>query len=215
MANAFSPHVLIAIGGTMKNSPEIWGTQVRAYGYANSQAENQAFCDGALLSDVTTLLENSEMAFTNEVELGYVKANAIQADGTYRDAITAVHFVTDGSIHGTAAPTWPYQVSVVVSLRAAGRGPGTHGRMYLPSQSVSGVTGGQMSEIATANIATVMADFLVALNTDSDGAYIPALFSAKGQIGSISSVEVGSVPDTQRRRRNALVETYAKATITP
>lgn len=199
----------------MYGTPEIWSTSVRCIPAAPvTQEELQAYCDGPLLDAATTWLSSADAGFSEAVSLGYVKANRIGANGKYIDPITAEHIVPAPTVLGSGTPM-PFQISCVVSLRAPGRGAGTHGRMYIPNQNKGVDNHGQYQVAGLGTTLSTTVDFLNALSTAGDVNLHPAIVSAKGPYNLVSSVEVGSVPDTQRRRRNALVETYQKAVFPP
>jgi hypothetical protein len=212
---AYQPHVLVAWGGPMGSSGEIWGNTLRCGGYADyDETSLQAACDGWLGSLISSYISASASNFTTEVQLEYVKANRVGPDGKYVDPTTAVHFY-DTMPHGSAGSiTWPYQVSMVASLRTAvKRGAGTHGRLYLPSQAWTMSSNGEVSDTVTDSVASGVNGLLQSM-IDNANPLPVYVYSRSGPFNQVTDVLCGSVPDTQRRRRNALVETYVDYPLT-
>lgn len=126
--------------------------------------------------------------------------------------------VTAGSNVGT--PQVP-QASIVASLRnTAIHGLATHGRMYLPGVSYTVVAAdGRISSGDATNLATNFQTLINGINSAAPVGEVVSLVS-KGTVGTpagvsaaVTHVEIGNVYDTQRRRRNGLVETYVNKTI--
>lgn len=122
---------------------------------------------------------------------------------------------TLGSIPGTAAGNHPPQTAIVASLRSASPGPKYRGRMYLPllSGTVSTTTGLFPSADAT-SIAGAVKAYLAAvagLTSWGGAGWVPVVVSQTptGTRADVTAVKVGNVFDTQRRRRNKLVESYS------
>lgn len=113
------------------------------------------------------------------------------------------------------------QASLVASLRNTGtHGLATKGRMYLPGvyQTVD-PSSGRISSTAATNIATNFQTFINGINSAAPVGTVVALCSKgttttpTGVSAAVTHVEIGNVYDTQRRRRNALTETYVNKTI--
>lgn len=124
-----------------------------------------------------------------------------------------------GSDTGVPLP----QISLVASLQARpDAGLGAKGRMFLP-----GITKniGADGKITSANVLDVLTPLAAMFNTLNDSANIPGrlINASKGralQIGNdmpvnryVQDVLIGTVYDTQRRRRNQLQESYSSAEI--
>lgn len=126
---------------------------------------------------------------------------------------------TGGSAGGSAAGNHPPQTCVVVSMRSAGTGPTARGRMYWPllSGTVSTATGTFPSADAS-SIAGHLRTFLLAVGADttwSAAGWDPVVVSqtAGGLDRLLTHLKVGNVFDTQRRRRNKVIETYSTVTV--
>ena len=120
---------------------------------------------------------------------------------------------------GNAGNLQPLQSSMVASFRTANATRRGRGRVYLPGLGSSSLdASGMISSTARTNNANAMATFLAALQYTTGAG--PALEVAPVVIGrpgstfyKIKRVSVGSIVDAQRRRRNALTETYANADV--
>ena len=99
----------------------------------------------------------------------------------------------------------PFQVSVCVSLRTDLATRAGRGRFYLPPLSTAQVLDGRLLAADQSNIADNAQAFLQALLSAGLEPVIWGRTSLNAT--TITSVDVGDVFDTQRRRRNALIET--------
>lgn len=110
---------------------------------------------------------------------------------------------------GTANSTAPPQCSSVMSLLTDRPGSSYRGRIYWPALTPS-LSTSLVSSIAQASgpglvglIATIQTALLEA------GPYTPVVYSqARNEVTEVTRVRVGNVIDTQRRRRDALPESY-------
>lgn len=114
----------------------------------------------------------------------------------------------------------PLQIAVVASHRTPQTGRRGRGRMFLPGIAASFVgSDGQIAGTQRQDAADRQATFLEALtyvDVLTEWQIRPIVTGAPWtQYAFITQVQVGSVPDTQRRRRNALVETVSTATVSP
>lgn len=105
----------------------------------------------------------------------------------------------------------PFQCAPVVSLRTALATRAGRGRFYAPSLAVDQQAGGKM--IATAQ--TALRDGAVAMFGVLTGAGLDGVLYSRTtfQTQTLTSVDVGDVIDTQRRRRNKLIENRISANI--
>lgn len=172
--------------------------------------------------EVVTWFGRGTSFISSQARLDRVSLNAIGPDGHYADPGNPHDFDFPSATAPTgpsAVTSWP-QLTTCVSLRTAvSRGLGTHGRVYTPTALASAATG-RVSAGNAASIATSFKDFIVALNAIDQllvaGNVRVGVVSNVGSPGPsriVTNVLVGDVLDTQRRRRNALVETYSAATV--
>lgn len=109
------------------------------------------------------------------------------------------------SMPGTSASEMlPYQCATVVSLRTVFATRSGRGRFYLPPLAVASIIGGRLTPANTSAIADAAETMMTTLQS---AGLTPVVYSrvAKAAV-TIVSVDVGDVIDTQRRRRNKLVE---------
>lgn len=104
----------------------------------------------------------------------------------------------------SAAACLPFQCTPVVSLRTAFATRAGRGRFYAPSPAVDQQAGGRLTTAAQDTLADAAHAMLTSLITANAQ---PVLVSQVGLNRTvISSLDVGDVIDTQRRRRNKLIE---------
>jgi len=140
---------------------------------------------------------------TPEVDLTLASAAAINeaTDGQ----ITRVEVVL--ALTGVAdAEMLPFQCATVISLLTASATRHGRGRFYLPPLAASFLLNGKLNSSAMTALDTAWTAFFDSLNTDGVN---PVVRNRTGHISTpVTSARVGDVIDTQRRRRNKLVETY-------
>lgn len=119
---------------------------------------------------------------------------------------------------GSVAAIHPLQTSVVVSLRTAFAGRRYRGRFYWPAL---GWTVGATGKFTGTPVSAAADDFAEMLEfiAGADGTSVelrPVVVSkAGGFVTPVTSVSVGDVPDTQRRRRDGLTEIYVNSPYPP
>lgn len=117
---------------------------------------------------------------------------------------------------------YPPQVALAATLTTDKvRGWGSKGRMYLPGISKLVTGDGRMSTTDATTIKTNFRTFINAVNTNNDHGYKVIVNSAAktttpthaAEINEVTGVRIGTVFDTQRRRRNGLIEQYQSQTL--
>lgn len=110
-----------------------------------------------------------------------------------------------------AGQSLPYQCATVVSLLTNQRNRSGRGRFYTPSPAVDQVTDGHLSATAAANTLAGAGALIDGLTAAS---LTPVLYSRTTKATTVvQELRVGDVVDTQRRRRNKLVETYVSSPV--
>lgn len=215
---------LLRFGGTAWSDTEEWSCGLKL-------RHNGGDAPGPLLADVLASQEDvaqevqyyvadSDADFSAGIRLSWMRFNAISSStGKYLDPNSPNYFEYEVAIGGQAPVVTP-QVAYCVTLRGIPkRGPASKGRWYVPAGSrVSPiVTSTGVMPAATALLrANAAGRFLTALQSiqvgEGPNTWNPFLFGdgISGPADSpLVSVSVGNVYDTQRRRRNQLVETYS------
>jgi len=212
----------VTISGTCAGGAEEWSTGFYM-GYAAGDSSNPT---QTLADSIKTAWQTFFTATASKVQSNYttrsIKISQLNTDGsTLLDNTIFSDYATP--IVGTGASTFfPPQVSLVCTLQSAlSRGLAAKGRMYLPGVGAPLASTGKISATADVTaIATNLKTFFDAVNTAGGvaGKIILASKGRPGVAGSASNqlmtkLRVGDVYDTQRRRRNGLVETYQSATL--
>lgn len=216
-------HVLVAWGGTMPGG-EIWTNTLRMrdvnpIGFPDQVAVN-GYLTGGFKDALTTYWNAVKALIGTGTKLEWMKANRVGTDGKYLDATTNVYTYAAPNA-GTAVTNFPNQVSAVVSTTTGlARGRAHIGRWFLPgiACAVDAATGlltvAQVTTFANASAAFIGAlnDTAVVLGVDQLRAAVMSNLGA-GVDHDITGVRVGRVPDTQRRRRNKIVEAPVAAAV--
>lgn len=212
------PHRVVrcTFSGTMFGGAEIWTTGLY-FGWDNKDAD-PITTEG--MSNVSAAWEVFFKAAGSQVSSQYtydmLKMAVINNDG-HTLADSAQYFAPTTTIVGGGSPAaLPPQVSLVASLRAAEpRGLATKGRMFLPGISAGVQPSGKLEAFTRDQIATNLKTFFDSIYNDADLPGNPVLISVgrgllhtDGNIRRVTQLKLGDVYDTQRRRRNALQESY-------
>lgn len=209
--------VRVTIHGQMLNGAEEWQTGFYVGKPAGApDAIQQAWVDG--IRDAWQTFHTTGSGISNSYSFTEVKAALLNIDGKYVDPSGAVVSHPATAVVGTetGAPM-PPQVALVATLVAgSGKGLAGKGRMYIPGVKWAIDSTGHLDSGAVTSIGTKLTQFINAVNAlpSRPGVIINA---SKGhaKLGGqgarnvpVNGVRVGNVYDTQRRRRNALAESY-------
>lgn len=109
----------------------------------------------------------------------------------------------------------PPQSSTVVTLLTGGPGASRRGRMYFPPYNVDALdTNGQLVAGAVSELAAGMANFFADINQDASmGVTVFVASDALQQLTAVNAVRVGTVVDSQRRRRNTVPEAFVQVAV--
>lgn len=176
------------------------------------------------LDDVAKDIQKWYLAInaTTGSTLDWVKLNEIDPlSRTYVSKTETVEKLLTPAVAGDGGDAIPAQMTMCVSLlTAAKRGPASRGRFYPPPTTVCTQVDYQTGQIGRTTLDAMLtptAQLIRDLNdwpgVDGAGAEVVVL-GAGGAMRSVEKIAIGSVPDTQRRRRNALKETYYPVDIT-
>jgi len=211
------------MSGTMFNDQEIWSTGFyMGTEDADSADPDQASVD-AVAQHWATWFTQSSSKVSGAYKTLFVKGALLNNDGKTMLQNVVQHDYSPAINGAYNGGTNPPQIALVVSLRnTERRGLGVKGRMYLPGIGQPIQPDGKIIGVAADEMATNFQTFVNAINADFaiPGRMVMAskggsgLFPAPGRVKEVHEIKIGNVYDTQRRRRNALVESYSTRSIT-
>lgn len=209
------------ISGTAYTGGEIWSTSF----YMGTVGSDVAVPNEAGLGDIDTawktFFQSTQVKVGTNWTTTQVKGVQLATDTKTIDG-TQVYRAISPTYNGTgSSQKMPPQVSLCATLTTAvSRGLATKGRMYLPGITIAVLDSGKIPTTDAGYVATNLATFLSACNasTNLPGSVILASKGAKplyldGVFRVVTNTRVGDVYDTQRRRRDALVETYQNGNV--
>lgn len=210
---------LITLSGTIAGQ-EIWSTSC-AYQTDFGTGPVKTFDDLQAWADAVASLSSTPYTMLIPRLSNVVTVNTARAayiDGAGKTAqVAEAGFSTPWT--GNVSPVMPPQSSVVLSLLTGRPGRSYRGRMYWPCLNASFDTG---KVTLTPAVVGTLAENAAQLLTDIgdaagvDFAMKPAVASTVlGVQTLVTEVRVGTVVDTQRRRRNQLQETYGSSAVPP
>lgn len=206
--------IRVSINGTAPTS-EVWSINpIFAFGdfdqptpsFEDMQDAAQAVADVAVPADLRSPL-GAGMTRTGARLEGRTLSGALQVVGEATSA---------APLAGTGSATKPYQTAVVFSLRTANPGARGRGRVYWPAigASMDATTlrwNAAQQGTALAAFKTYMAAIGTAMATPLGfpAGRLVVWSRATPALYSVNVIAAGDVFDTQRRRRDRAVESYA------
>lgn len=119
--------------------------------------------------------------------------------------------VAEALVGTNAGASMPPQNAIVVSLRTALFTRAGRGRFFLPAPSVNSVDTGRILAATVSSCATAAQKMIQSLN--GAGYTVCVYHRSTRTTDAVTSVDVGNVFDTQRRRRDKLVETRTSLSV--
>lgn len=112
---------------------------------------------------------------------------------------------------GSGASAHPFQTSIVFSLRTATPGPRGRGRLYWPATGVTMTAsslrlGSGFPTSGLSGFKTYLSGIESAIEATLPGVSFAVWSRTSSSTANVTSVQVGDVLDTQRRRRDATIE---------
>jgi hypothetical protein len=198
----WSTSIAMGIVGISPDSPD----QIATDGMANA------------LRTATTaanLGTNMRGALSNVVSIDIVRVERRAED---ESVLNVAEALLGTALTGTGIASKTPQDAVVLSLRTATPGPRGRGRMYMPAIGAQLTASFSLSVPTPASVASDAKTWIASMKTAMDGVYIagasalrvaPSVRSVTDhRCRDVTSIQVGSILDTQRRRRDILPESY-------
>lgn len=216
-----SPHVLIVFAGALPGG-EQWSIGFRTVSASPPADSLQTLADWyAEVFRIAWGSTGTNFALLNSTQVTMTTCTVRSIDTAGHTIAVAVG-VPSGPVQGTnTAPFLPNQDALVVSLLTARAGRSFRGRVYLPCLNATLLATGRVDPASTRNVALGFVQQLIeGLNGANGfplpGRPVPAAFfrvaiqsTTSGQPAApVINVKCGDVMDTQRRRRDKLVEAY-------
>jgi hypothetical protein len=150
-----------------------------------------------------------------------IKVSQLAADGTTFEDNTVYSAYSTLPSGGKSGGSFPPQIAMVATLMSdRSTGIGSKGRMFLPGIWETVQVSGGINGTSALSIANNLKTFLNAVETAAPASEQIILAthghktdgSGKANV-NVTKVRVGTIYDTQRRRRNQLTENYQQVTL--
>lgn len=201
------PRIYVSMGGNLPGS-EQW--QVGFWFDAQQAGTPDSAALGAWLASAQTAVQNAFVSYLRPLISSGSNWNRTRAY-FYPSGATSAAFIADGpavNAVGSGGQTMPNQTALVASLRSDIAGRQNRGRVYWPLLAGS-TPGPQVEQAVCTQLANGIADVLSAYQGVSiAGGTVLAAVNANVPV---VRVEVDSIPDTQRRRRNKLTPQFRQS----
>lgn len=217
----YAPHTLVVFGGVLSanfagGTDEIWQCGIRgvqADDHSSPVKNPEAYMNG-LATPLANWFGDAQNLMSTGATLTFLKVNSIGPDGKYSDPSNTHRHDYVPPIQGGLAPIVPDILTCCWSWRTAKtRGPGSHGRIYPPNNTVGsspsmGIGGSDRDR----HLAAAQRLFHIIKLGDGDLAEMDPVIASKVNATNtiITEIWIGSIYDVQRRRKNAEVEIYTK-----
>ena len=186
-------------------------------GAAPTLAEAQA-CATAFQTFFTTAAN----AFNGNYRFLAAKISSVNTLGMVDGATTQFYNLPTPAQGAGSGVSFPPQISVVATLATVRtRGHGSKGRMYLPGISAGPDSTGHIASATVTSLTNTLKTCLDSINAHADvpgeivlnSAQVTTPVARDAIMLPITNIRIGNVYDTQRRRRNALAESYTTAVL--
>lgn len=207
-----APHLYVQWGGTLPGN-DIWSCGLRMSPINSGTVDSAAsMLDGVSAAISAFHAGTTGMQIDSRAILNHVKVNAIGTDGKYMLPTTNEKVLANVPGGISTSTGFPNQIALAITLATAvSRGPAHKGRFYVPLPAYTVGSDGRIGKTYSDNAKAAANTLITALNAVNANMKV-AVYSRK--IGApaqrlVTGALVGRVLDTQRRRRNALVEDYS------
>lgn len=182
---------------------EVWSFGV----YTDSNLSLSAM-QSQWMTGITNFWGTATALFCTDVET--TRATTVEIDPATGKQLTGAED-TRADAGTSTATCLPFQCAPVVTLRTATLSRAGRGRFYAPSLAVDQVSAGRMLTTARDTLADAAEDLVQGLT--SAGGNLVIYHRGSGSTTLVTSLDVGDVIDTQRRRRNKLIESRTSRAI--
>lgn len=217
--------IRVVASGPTQDGGEIWSC---SWSMADPNVDNDAeqIDPDPIGQAVEKWFKDPNASISSYAKLDRVKVNLVDQNGRYVSSGATEEYELPIQARGGSANglQWPFQVSLAVTMRSARRrGPGSVGRFYPPLTSSPIGGDGRIGASEARRMADAAASLLADMTAGAGGPLtgrgplqvVNASAVGAGRFDPVTSVQVGRVPDTIRRRRSALAEDYQSATVSP
>lgn len=200
---------------------EKWSTSV-AYGIVGIAPDtvDQATTDAmAAAIETATTSTNVPTALQNLMStLGNIEIVRVEKRAEDETVLNVSESIVSPILAGLTTASKTPQDALVLSLRTSTPGARGRGRMYWPALGAGLLSTFTLTSPTPASVVAAAKVMLQAFNTAMDGVYIAQASALRVALSvrsvtdhvcrDVTSIQVGSVLDTQRRRRDDLPESY-------
>lgn len=214
---AYPGHWLFVMGGVLDGGAdaEVWQCGIRGQLIAGDAPAEVNFLNG-INDNLATWYNAAASRMRTDSKLTFIKLNAIAPNGDYlhpNDPHTRVMNTPGGQ-----SPNIPSFLSIATSWKTDSPNKrALNGRIYLPNTPSAPVGTSRISANDRNAVMVAGVGLLGILRNEasggSQGNFIAAVVSKTGETHAVTRVRVGDVLDVQRRRKNALRESYVDAPI--
>lgn len=192
--------------GVPGDDPTLGETEAPAY--AEGLATRWAATMGVMINSCANDVVYTEVGVTQKTQTDPTDSNG--EGGDLEQAYPTAFYAYPSGSRPTGvvgAKSLPYEVSCAVTLQTNARGPSGRGRLYLPPFATTLVQGGggKFSDVDLNAIGDALGSFFEA-HAAAEGHFPVVVSRRKIQLHEVTSVELGHVPDSQRRRRRSVPE---------
>jgi hypothetical protein len=210
---AYAPHFAYTFNGSLPGS-ERWAFTLRYSGGStvpDTQPTLQA-CADAARARAQTFVSNAAARFSTAVTLDSVQCRRIGGSGGGTLALAEALLATP--VAGVGSVTMPNHVALVATFHTGSFTRSGRGRIYLPCLAATVIGGGVWSSAQHPLILPPLKTLLNGIASDMDGIFnvtgLRPIVASKttGQNNPITTLRVGNVLDTQRRRSLDVPESF-------
>lgn len=214
--------IKLTFGGDLRDTDEVWACGFHIGRESANTTQNDLENIGSIqLQVIWDAIANFHSNGANDVptnmRLQWVKMAAVGTNGKYLGA--PVEHIYSTARSGSNTKGFIPSTAVVYTLVADKfKDPGKYNRFYLPTTPPTASNGHKLTSAETEDRATSLAnivnDINAALAVEFSGLRVRIVSQKTNIYRQVSSVRVGDIIDVQRRRRNALRESYNEHAVT-